>query len=147
MSKYIVLVLITFLNSINLMINANEKHLVIGICSYNNKNWYEKNLKSVFSQNYENFRVIYIDDNSPDGTGDLVENYLKVHNLENRVTLIKNKTRKNLGANHYNIIHSSYDDEIIVILDGDDWFAHNNVLQKVNEVYQDDNIWMSFGTK
>src|SRR3989304_6153185 len=48
--------------------NFNEKPIVVVIPSYNNKQWYQKNLDSVLTQNYHNFRIIFIDDASPDGT-------------------------------------------------------------------------------
>ena len=34
---------------------------------------YKRNLDSIFMQNYTNYKVIYIDDNSPDGTGQFVQ--------------------------------------------------------------------------
>ena len=49
--------------------------MVIVIASYNNERWVEENLKSVFMQDYSNYRVIYIDDASTDGTADLAEPY------------------------------------------------------------------------
>ncbi len=50
-----------------------ENRFVIVIPSNNNKDWYQKNLDSVFNQRYLNYRVIYIDDGSTDNTGTLVE--------------------------------------------------------------------------
>lgn len=37
------------------------------------------------------------------------------------------------------------DDEIVLMYDGDDWFPHKDVLQRINREYQDDNIWMTYG--
>ena len=48
-------------------------NFVIVIPSYNNAQWYKRNLDSVFAQTYKNFSVIYLDDCSPDGTGQLVK--------------------------------------------------------------------------
>ena len=45
------------------------KKIVVTIPSYNNRQWYARNLASVFAQDYnEEFRAIYIDDGSSDGT-------------------------------------------------------------------------------
>ena len=60
--------------------------LAVVIPSYNNAQWYKLTLDSIFSQKYENFRVVYIDDASPDGTGDLVEQYIHEHGLEHKCT-------------------------------------------------------------
>jgi len=58
-----------------------EKLIIVVIPSYNNRDWYEVNLQSVLQQNYTNFRIVYLDDASKDGTGDLVENYLQTHQI------------------------------------------------------------------
>ena len=113
--------------------------------SYKNAEWYQKNLDSIFSQTYTNYRVIYVDDCSSDETGNLVEDYIKDHNLHDKVTLIKNTVRKGALANIYYAIHSCNDNEIIVTLDGDDWFAHEEVLAKLAHIYQNSNVWLTYG--
>ena len=54
-----------------------EHPLVVIIPSYNNAQWYKKNLDSVFNQRYSNYRIIYLDDASTDQTGYLVEKYIQ----------------------------------------------------------------------
>lgn len=125
--------------------SKEEKKFVVVIPSYNNKDWYEKNLDSVFMQVYDNYRVIYIDDASTDETGKLVEDYIKKHTLEEKITLIKNEKNIKALANLYFAIHSCQDDEIIVTLDGDDWFPHDHVLTLLNKVYADSNVWLTYG--
>ena len=122
------------------------KKIVAIIPSYKNEKWCIQNMQSILAQNYPNFRVIYTDDHSPDGTYDLVYKFIANYNLLDKVTLIRNDTR--LGALHnlYNMIHSCEDDEIIVTLDGDDWFAHPDVLQKINDVYSNENVWTTYGS-
>jgi len=122
-----------------------EKPIVVIIPSYKNAQWYTYNLDSVFAQNYENYRVIYLDDCSPDGTGDLVEAFIKLRKQEDRVTLFKNKVRVGALANIYNAVHMSDTKSIIVTLDGDDWLAHCNVFQMLNEAYEDSNVWLTYG--
>lgn len=124
---------------------AHTAQFAIVVPSYNNSDCYKKNLDSIFTQTCENFRVIYIDDASTDGTADLVHQYVNERGLQNRVTLIRNE--KNLGtlANLYQAIWQCSPKEIIVDLDGDDWLAHRNVLAKLNEVYSDRNVWLTYG--
>lgn len=124
---------------------ADDKSFVIVIPSYNNKDWYKRNLDSVFSQSYENFRVIYIDDASPDGTGNWVKGYIRKYGLENRVTLIQNEKRVGALANIYQAVWQCLPDEIVVNLDGDDWFAHYDVLSQLNNVYADRSVWLTHG--
>ena len=122
-----------------------EKPFVIVIASYNNANWYLQNLDSVFFQNYSNYRVIYIDDVSSDGTSVLVENYIQKNKLTSKIILIKNKERVGALANIYKAIHLCLPKEIIIILDGDDWLANNNVLNRLNQEYSDSEVWLTYG--
>ncbi|MCK5632133.1 glycosyltransferase, partial [bacterium] len=82
-----------------------EKPIVLVIASYNNANWYKKNIDTVVSQNYSNWRIVYVDDCSTDGTGNLVEQYIKELEIEDKVTLIKNKKHKVKVENLYIALH------------------------------------------
>ena len=121
------------------------KKIAVIIPSYNNSQWYERNLSSVVAQDYHNFRVIYIDDCSSDRTGELVEQFIADHNSADLIHLIRNPVRFGALHNIYNAIHTCDDDEIVILLDGDDWFAHNGVLKIINEVYADTDCWMTYG--
>lgn len=125
--------------------SIDEKEIVVVIPSYNNAAFYKQNLDSVFSQFYEDFRVIYIDDNSSDDTYNLVKEYSEKNNLWQRLEIIRNGKRRGALANLYDAIHSISDHAIVVTLDGDDWFAHQQVLERVNYYYQDSSVWMSYG--
>lgn len=122
-----------------------EKDMVVVIASYNNRDWYIKNLDSVLSQEYDAYRVIYIDDCSPDGTAQLVQDYLDNHPEGHRVTLIKGHERRGAHANIYRAITACANHEIIVIVDGDDWLAHSHVLNRLNQCYANENIWLTYG--
>jgi glycosyltransferase involved in cell wall biosynthesis len=126
-------------------VHASGKSIVVVIPSYNNADWYERNLSRLFSQTYNNWRAIYIDDCSTDGTSDLVEQYIKKHGQSHRVQLIKNKTNKGALANIYHAVYSCGDHEIILLLDGDDWLHNNEVLSLISKTYEDENIWMTYG--
>ena len=122
-----------------------EKPLVVIIPSYNNKRWCEKNLASVFSQKYSNYRVIYIDDASTDSTVKKVKSSVIQYAAHDRCELVVNTHRIGALANYYKAIHSCSDDEIVIALDGDDWLAHDEVFSYINRVYQDDNVWLTWG--
>jgi glycosyltransferase involved in cell wall biosynthesis len=122
-----------------------EKPMVVIIPSYNNQKWVENNLRSVFSQNYENYRVIYIDDYSTDDTYESVQKLVEKYEQQNRVTVIHNDIRRGAMANWYTTIHSCRDEEIVVQLDGDDWLAHENVLSYLNKIYSEKDIWLTYG--
>jgi len=126
---------------------AQDRPMVLVVTSYNNAQWYKKNLDAVFSQEYSNYRVIYVDDASPDGTGDLVEQYIAQRGLEDKVTLIKNEKRMFKMYNFYHAVHECCDDdEIVFDHDGDDWFCRNDALSIINEAYEDSNVWLTYGS-
>ena len=126
-------------------LNFEEKPFVIVTASYNNKDWYKRNLDSVLNQNYSNYRIIYIDDKSSDSTGNLVQEYCTQLGKENKIKIIVNKENIGALANIYNAVHSCSKHEIIILLDGDDWLAHNDVLKHLNMIYQDTNVWLTYG--
>lgn len=130
--------------SFNIKKDQDRKFVII-IPSYKNEKWVEKNISSALNQNYLYYRVIFIDDCSPDKTFEVARDVVKKLNSQIKTTLIKNSARKGALCNLYNAIHSCADDEIIVTLDGDDWLAHDNVLSFLNSVYKNGDVWMTYG--
>ncbi len=122
-----------------------EKPFVVVIPSYNNKRWYKQNLDSVLSQKYTNYRIVYIDDASTDGTGRLVQEYLKQKGVKDKVTFMQNKKNEGALYNWYHAVHSCKDEEIIISLDGDDQLAHPQVLSVINSSYQNLDVWLTYG--
>jgi glycosyltransferase involved in cell wall biosynthesis len=143
MLKKIVLVVVSF--SYMYIFSHSEIFFTVIVPSYNNERWVKKNLNSIFSQDYPYFRVIYINDASKDRTGELVQQYIKKHNLQHKCTYIENKTNQGALYNLYYAIHSCHDKEVVVTVDGDDWLAHSQVLTRVSQEYQDSNVWMTYG--
>ena len=123
-----------------------EKKLVVVIASYNNEKYYKKNLDSVFTQDYKNFRVIYTDDASTDNTFSLVEKYIKEGGYQDKITLIHNKSNKGAMHNIFDMNCSCEDDEIIVSLDGDDWFSSDKSLMRINKAYHHPKVWVTYGS-
>jgi len=115
------------------------------IPSYNNKDWYERNLDSVFNQEYKNFRVIYIDDCSTDNTYSYVSSYINRHKCHEKITLIRNNKRVYQTYNRYIAYNLCDDDEICIMLDGDDWLLHNRVLNILDEEYNEYNLLATYG--
>jgi glycosyltransferase involved in cell wall biosynthesis len=121
-----------------------ERPMVVVIPSYNNQQWCIRNLASVFSQKYNNYRVIYIDDYSSDNTYELAARCILSCHQEHRTTLIHNSINQGSLANLYRAIHSCDDNEIIVLLDGDDCFAHDEVLNTINDAYEQSGAWIIY---
>lgn len=112
--------------------------------SYNNEDWVEYNLASVLNQTYTNYEVLYIDDASTDQT------YEKVKSLvggDSRFNIVKRLENKGATYNYFYELESylTNDQDIIVHLDGDDWLFDTEVLEKLNNFYNDKDVWMTYG--
>jgi glycosyltransferase involved in cell wall biosynthesis len=125
---------------------VEEKPIVVIIPSYNNEEFYAKNLDSIFMQKYSNYRVIYANDASTDKTGELVLKYSRQLEHPEQFTMVNNKVNIGPIGNIYHMIHSCKDDEIIVTVDGDDWLLNDRVLERINQAYADDRVWMTYGS-
>lgn len=124
---------------------SEQKKFVIIIPSFNNEDYVIQNLGSVLNQEYENYRVIYIDDASTDKTLQYAQKYIQNHKCKNRITLIHNQNNQGALANIFNAINSCQNNEIVVLCDGDDWLSHYSVLSKLNEYYANKDVWLTWG--
>lgn len=125
---------------------SQEKAFAVLVTSFNNENIVQRNITSILNQKYSNFRVFYINDCSTDQTLKKLSQTLANHPKKDLVTIIDNT--KNLGglANYYYTIHDYIaDDEIVVCLDGDDLFYDSYVLSYLNNIYNNCNIWLTYG--
>jgi len=116
-------------------------HFSIVVPSYNCEEWVEKCIQSILSQDYQNYNVFYIDDNSKDSTKGKVSLF-----KDARIKTYYNSYNKGKMQNIVEVSRDLQPDTIIVILDGDDWFYDNTVLSHLDSVYSDENVWMTNGS-
>ena len=106
------------------------------IINYNNKKLIKQSINSVISQDYKNFEVIFFDDNSTDGSLDILKKIKKKNFF-----LIKNKKQYKYGSyNQINGYIQAFDKskgDIIFFLDSDDFF-HKKKISFCTEVYKND---------
>ncbi len=124
---------------------VEHKQFVLIVYALNAIDSCEKNLRSMFEQEYDNFRIIYIDDGSSDGTSRRVKEFAQKNEKKRNLTLIRNEKSRGMIPSLFDVIHSCQDDEIVLLVEGKDWLAHHGVLSTVNEVYANPSIWMTYG--
>ena len=75
------------------------------------------------------------------------DNFLVAHPGSKGGMVMYNKERfiKFNGYNQNFVAWGFEDDEIIIHLDGDDWFINEQVLEKLNKFYNDNDVWMTYG--
>lgn len=130
------------------VVSLSARSYVVIIPSYNNLKYWQQNLTSALRLVGSNYRVLYIDDASTDGTGQQVEQYLKAWRARTGsslpVHIVHNPVRHGALSNWYRAIHACQPDEVIVSLDGDDALAHDQVLMRLEQAYAR-GCWLTYG--
>lgn len=122
-----------------------NRSFTIVVVGWNNGATVQKTLDSLFAQNYENYRVVYIDDGSNDGSYELARDLVYASDKLLQVTLVRNEERLGDLANLVRAVQSVGDEEIIAVMDGKDWLAHEWVLAELNRYYADSDLWLTYG--
>ena len=119
-------------------------HFKIIIPMYNVENWIETTIKSIKEQSYTDFQCILLDDLSTDDTVNKCR--VAIEN-DTRFKLVINSKKMYALGNHITGINLAEpkDEDIIIHVDGDDWLANKNVLQKVKNAYEEKNCLMTYG--
>jgi glycosyltransferase involved in cell wall biosynthesis len=125
----------------------NNKFIIISTV-YNKGKWVQFNINSVKQQSYRNYLAVYGYDLSIDNTYEYLtksidgdENFI-IYDNPNPGSFL------NCFMGTYKFLKEKSlvkPDDIIVEIDGDDWLLHPFVLEYLNSVYQDSNIWMTYG--
>ena len=107
---------------------------------YNPGEFLETCVNTLMSQKYDSFKVIFVDDCSNDGS------FEKLPHDNERAIIVKNETRKTALENIHDAIMNHCDlDDIVVLVDGDDWLPNKNTLSYINDFYNQNDCWIMYG--
>jgi len=119
-----------------------QTRFIVFTAGFNSMQWVHKNIKSVKKQNYNNYIHIIVDDATTDGTSNEIEN-----NKHKKLVIYRNE--KNIkwisNALKYLPNHIKSKEDVIVIVDMDDWLANENVLKILHKKYTKQKLWMTYG--
>jgi glycosyltransferase involved in cell wall biosynthesis len=118
--------------------------LCIIIPAYNNASNYRALFDSIYCQNKSNYRIIYTDDCSTDGSLNEVTDYVDQIKQNSRTLILKQIVRQRQCAGRYIGYHMAFDDEIILMVDGDDQLA-DHTFEIINNVYDNNHIVCTYG--
>lgn len=110
-----------------------ENRIYVLIRHWNNVNKITNCLRSVFRQNYSNYKIVFIDDFSINNAR-IKQKIITI--LSDHITIF-NAERKFAVRNAYESIHKFCEDDSIVFnLDCDDELVGSNVFTLINTIYQ-----------
>ena len=131
-----------------------ENRYRIIIPAYNCGKWIRRCIWSVVNQNFLNneydgrYQAVFLDDCSIDNTFQVVQNTIQ-ESGEHKLNWRFFRRNRNVGALEnivYGINSICFNDEdIIILLDGDDALFSNDVITYLDSVYQDPKIQMTYG--
>lgn len=137
-------ILSLFLISYPMLLTCRTEFEII-IPTYNNEKYCIRNLQALADQTYQHWHATVIVDCATDNTAELIQNFIKEHNLYNKINLIINTERKGALANIYYAANMCPPDKVIGLYDGDDWLAGDFVLDYLADLYDTYDIWVTYG--
>ncbi|MGJ8670784.1 MAG: glycosyltransferase family 2 protein [Oceanococcus sp.] len=120
-------------------------HFAIVCPAYCCESWVEKCLKSIQNQSYKHFYCVFIDALSGDRT---YERAKAAVSDDERFHVLQNEKRQYPLANllQATALSAVSDQDVVVVVDGDDWLKHDRVLENLAALYSDPEVWLSYGS-
>tara|TARA_Y100000034_G_C6803533_1_gene360609 strand:+ start:146 stop:907 length:762 start_codon:yes stop_codon:yes gene_type:complete len=112
---------------------------------YNVENWIKKTIRSIKRQDYDHYECILVDDMSTDNSAQIAEQEISG---DDRFKLIKNTEKKYVLKNLADTItrFNPNDEDVIVVVDGDDWLSRKDALTLLKNIYEQEECWLTYGS-
>lgn len=118
----------------------NHNRLKVLVPYHNAAQFFQRCVESLTVQDYDHFEVLLCDDASTDGASE------HAPKDDKRFRLIRNEERRWLAQNlHVLITEYCEPDDIVVLLDGDDWLSDPCALTHINRFYEEQECWIMYG--
>lgn len=111
-------------------VKQNRVRFSVIIAAYNIQSYIERAILSVVNQTFKNLEIIVVNDCSTDNTEEKILNLCSEHK---DIIYIKHEENKKLGAVRNTGLKIA-NGEYIIFLDGDDYLASNDVLEKLDKI-------------
>jgi len=112
---------------------------------YNSEKYIGTTLHTVLAQKKEDWVCYVLNDLSEDRSDEIVNSFAEG---DERIRHIKNERKFHQVGNYAQVmaLDEIDDEDIVLTLDGDDWFSDDKVLNRLEEAYSDNNTWMTYGS-
>ena len=119
----------------NFIIDNENLHFTFIIYANNIENNVKYNLLSILYQNYKNWNIIYINDNSNDKTDNEVKQFIKDYQLEKKIVYKNILSKKNESFVKFNIYKEVDINSICILLNGNNWLSKNDSLSIIADKF------------
>lgn len=119
-----------------------EPQVSVVVLNYNGANYVKRCLSSLFKNNYGNFEVLFVDNDSPDKSAEIAKQLFK---NETRLKIVENKT--NLGFSMGNNVGFKISKAKYVIALNNDTEVQENFIQTLVNIAESDEKIGSVGCK
>jgi glycosyltransferase involved in cell wall biosynthesis len=120
---------------------SEQKPFVFVIYAHNALHECERMLRSIFAQEYDRYRVVWVDDASSDASWAKVEQFIIDNHQDQKTILIRSEERVGPVGALYRAAAALSAQEILIPLDAKDWLTRRDLLQELNRAYQDPHLW------
>ena len=124
---------------------CRQPHLKLIINCGMAEEWIGRCIESVRKQTYKNWEALVTVDLLGDRT---FERAVRSGGSDSRFSFVSNPTPLYSTANLIRAIRTSRagDEDVIVQLDGDDWFYSNHALEVIARTYEEHGCWVTYGS-
>ena len=124
---------------------TDKPRLKIVTCTHNGTDYLRQCLRSLEMQTFRGFDVCIVDDASTNpGHRELIDDCVQRNDW---LAVFKEEQRGGLHSFIQGVQALDPDDEdVICVLDGDDWLAQERSLEIVHQAYQDPEVWVTYGS-
>jgi glycosyltransferase involved in cell wall biosynthesis len=113
-----------------------KQNFLLVVTAYNVVPFLKPLIASLASQRWTDWRAVFVDDASTDGTVLKLRSLLNEHRLAKKIEITENRERRWKAHNVYHAIRGrGAPDDIVVMLDGDDHLAVDCALDRLAQEY------------
>lgn len=114
-------------------LGLKDKHFAIVIPSCNNLDKLEKSLKEIAKQTHENYEILFVD----------AKNRAEIEAIHFLITKDK-PSNCTFFSSYYEAIHSLKNNDIVIHLETENWFADEKVLDKLAYIFSNPDTWLVY---
>lgn len=120
--------------------NSQQQRIAVVSPFYNSAQYLERCIQSVAQQDYDNYHLYLIDDCSTDNSVEVISRVVSElpEHMDGKITLIQNEINQGAVYNQVSVIRDLQDDDIVMLLDGDDWLVNEpDIFHYYNNLYHE----------